>query len=80
MSRHLDGKVAAITGAASGIGLASTRAMIEEGARVVLVDRDRKALDKVCAELGEAALPLEIDLLDPVSCATLMPSIEKLTG
>jgi ribitol 2-dehydrogenase len=80
MSKHLEGKVAAITGAASGIGLASTRAMIEEGARVVLVDRDRTALDRVCTELGDAAIPLEIDLLDPASCATLMPSIEKLTG
>ena len=80
MGKHLEGKVAAVTGAASGIGLASTRAMIAEGARVVLVDRDRKALDAVCAELGSAAIPLEIDLLDPASCATLMPSIEKLTG
>ena len=80
MSKHLEGKVAAITGAASGIGLASTRAMIAEGARVVLVDRDQKALDKVCAELGDAAIPLVIDLLDAASCATLMPSIEKLTG
>ena len=80
MSKYLEGKVAAITGAASGIGLASTRAMIAEGARVVLVDRDQKALDKVCAELGDAAIPLVIDLLDAASCATLMPSIEKLTG
>lgn len=80
MSKYLEGKVAAITGAASGIGLASTRAMITEGARVVLVDRDQKALDKVCAELGDAAIPLVIDLLDAASCATLMPSIEKLTG
>ncbi len=80
MGKHLVGKVAAVTGAASGIGLASTRALIAEGARVVLVDRDRKALDSVCAELGGAAIPLVIDLLDPVSCATLMPSIEKLTG
>ena len=31
MVKHLEGKVAAITGAASGIGLASTRAMIAEG-------------------------------------------------
>ena len=38
MGKYLEGKVAAITGAASGIGLASTRAMIAEGARVVLVD------------------------------------------
>jgi ribitol 2-dehydrogenase len=80
MGKNLEGKVAAVTGAASGIGLASTRAMIAEGARVVLVDRDQKALNSVCAELGSAAIPLEIDLLDAASCATLMPSIEKMTG
>lgn len=80
MTKQLKGKIAAVTGAASGIGLASTKAMIAEGARVVLVDRDRRALDTVCTELGHAAIPLVIDLLDPASCATLMPSIEKLTG
>lgn len=80
MVRQLEGKVAAVTGAASGIGLASTRAMIAEGARVVLVDRDRAALDAVCAELGPAALPLVIDLLDPADCATLMPSVLGLAG
>ncbi len=80
MTQHLTGKVAAVTGAASGIGLATTRALIAEGARVILVDRDARALDKTCAELGGAALPLVIDLLDPASCASLMTSIEKLTG
>lgn len=80
MAKKLDGKVAAVTGGASGIGLASTKAMIAEGARVVLVDRDRDALNVVCKELGPAAIPLVIDLLDPASCATLMPGIEKLTG
>jgi len=80
MAKHLDGKVAAVTGGASGIGLASVKAMLAEGARVILVDRDKAALDAVCKEFGPAALPLVIDLLDPASCATLMPSIEELTG
>ncbi|CAK7255834.1 Ribitol 2-dehydrogenase [Shinella sp. WSC3-e] len=80
MVKQLEGKVAAVTGAASGIGLASTKAMIAEGAHVVLVDRDRNALDAVCADLGGAAIPLVIDLLDPADCATLMPAIERLTG
>ncbi|MCJ8024239.1 SDR family oxidoreductase [Shinella yambaruensis] len=78
--KQLEGKVAAVTGAASGIGLASTKAMIAEGAHVVLVDRDRNALDAVCADLGGAAIPLVIDLLDPADCATLMPAVERLTG
>ena len=65
MSLKLEGKVAAVTGGASGIGLASAKEMIAAGARVVLVDRDQAALDKVCAELGEQAIPLVLDLLNP---------------
>lgn len=80
MASELQGKVAAVTGGASGIGLASTRAMIAAGARVVLVDRDQAALKTISAELGEAAIPLVIDLLDAKSCASMMPSILEKTG
>ena len=76
----LQGQVAAVTGAASGIGLASARAMTEAGARVVLVDRDQAALDKACAELGPNALPLVLDLLDPKQCATLLQRVLDLAG
>ena len=44
MANELEGKVAAVTGGASGIGLASTEATLAAGARVVLVDRDEAAL------------------------------------
>jgi ribitol 2-dehydrogenase len=40
MAKELAGKVAVVTGAASGIGLASTEAMLAAGSRVVMVDRD----------------------------------------
>jgi ribitol 2-dehydrogenase len=80
MTNALTGKVAAITGAASGIGLATTKAMIAEGARVVLVDRDEAALDAICKELGDAAIPLVIDLLDPQDCATLLEQVLEKAG
>ena len=38
MAKELEGKVAAVTGGASGIGLASTEAMLAVAARVVVVD------------------------------------------
>ncbi|HSI42058.1 MAG TPA: SDR family oxidoreductase [Xanthobacteraceae bacterium] len=75
MSGRLEGKIAAVTGAASGIGLECAKAMIGEGARVVLVDRAADALAEVCAPLGEAAVPLVIDLTDPVSVAAMLPAI-----
>ena len=80
MSTRLDGKIAAVTGAASGIGRASAEAMIAEGARVVLVDRDEKALETLRERHGDAAMPLVVDLLDPTSCATLLPRILEEAG
>lgn len=80
MSGELEGKVAAVTGAASGIGRACTEAMLAAGARVVLVDRDEAALAAVCGRLGGAAIPLVLDLLDPQACAALLPRILAETG
>ena len=45
MANELEGKVAVVTGAASGIGLASSEAMMAAGARVVMVDRDEAGLN-----------------------------------
>ncbi len=72
---ELKGKIAAVTGAASGIGLASTEAMIAAGAKVILVDRDESALASVCERLGELAIPLVVDLLDAEQCAGLLEGI-----
>ena len=73
MAGALVGKVALVTGAASGIGLASTEALLAAGARVVLADRDEAALSAVCGRHGDAVLPLAIDLLDAQACASLVP-------
>jgi ribitol 2-dehydrogenase len=75
MQKILEGKVAAVTGSASGIGLASAEAMIAEGARVVLVDRDAASLAKLAEKHGDAVIPLVIDLLDAKTCKSLIPQI-----
>ena len=80
MTPHFQGKVAAVTGAASGIGRASTEALLAAGARVVLIDRDEKALITACAALGEHAIPLVLDLLDSKQCASLVPEILARAG
>lgn len=80
MAQDLSGKVAAITGAASGIGLECARALIAADVRVVLVDRAEDALKNVCAELGPNAIPLVIDLMKPASVATMMPQILEKAG
>ena len=80
MSHTLQGKVAAITGAASGIGLSTAEALLAAGATVVFVDRDTDALEKTCKRLGSNAIPLEIDLLNSSSCDGLLSSILQKTG
>lgn len=72
MANELIGKFAAVTGAASGIGLASSEAMLAAGARVVMIDRDAAALDRLREKHGDSVVPVVIDLLDPSDCARLL--------
>lgn len=80
MTDRLRDKVAVVTGAASGIGLASARAMLAEGATVVMADRDAAALEALRAGLGPAMHPLVVDLLDAADCATLVPRALAVAG
>ena len=50
------------------------------GARVALVDRDASRLAELQQELGAAAIPLALDLLDPSSCASMLPRILEKAG
>lgn len=80
MPESLSGKVAAITGAASGIGLECARAMLAAGAKVVLVDRAEDRLKALVAELGDNASAVVTDLLDPASVDRMMPEILEKAG
>ena len=80
MAQSLQGKVALVTGAASGIGLATTRALIGQGVRVVMADRDGAALDRLAGELGEAAMPQVTELLDAASCDAMVPEALAKAG
>jgi NAD(P)-dependent dehydrogenase (short-subunit alcohol dehydrogenase family) len=66
--RHRDRRVL-VTGAARGIGLATTARLVAEGARVALVDVDEAELARVAPELGQGALALTADVSDEGSIA-----------
>ena len=69
MSGRLDGKVAVITGAASGIGRESARRFAAEGARVCVVDLADEAGEAVAAEVG--GLYLHADVTDEDEVAAM---------
>jgi ribitol 2-dehydrogenase len=80
MSLDLAGRVTAITGAASGIGLECAKACLAAGACVVLIDRAEEKLKDLCSALGSQAIPLVIDLVNPNSVAGMLPQILDKAG
>lgn len=67
MDLDLSDRVFVLTGASRGLGLATARVLVAEGARVVIVARASDALDAAAAELGESAATLARDLADPAA-------------
>jgi len=69
--KKLEGRLALITGANRGIGLAIARAYVAEGARCVLAGRNAAALEKTAKEIGAAGvLPMDLDKPDSIRAAT----------
>lgn len=55
-TKRFEGKVAIVTGASRGIGLAIAQRLVDEGANVIITARGQEALDAAVAQLGDAAL------------------------
>ena len=72
MTSMLDGKVAIITGASSGIGEATARRFVEEGALVVVGDIQDEAGSALAAELGDACTYVHCDVTAEADVAALV--------
>ena len=73
------GKVALITGASRGIGLAITRALAQQGCRLVLIARKAQSLTEIRRELaddGKEVLTAACDIRDPASIAKLISAVK----
>ncbi len=84
MAGTLAGRVALVTGAASGIGLATARALGRMGAALALVDLDAERIAATAAhlraELGVDAVGEACDVADPEACARAHAALERAVG
>jgi len=80
MDRPLSGKVAVVTGASSGIGLAIARALAESGAILVVAARSTEKLEQAARDLGGAATAIPTDVTSTTEVDHLVDKAMKLHG
>jgi NADP-dependent 3-hydroxy acid dehydrogenase YdfG len=76
----LNGRVAAITGAARGIGKATAAAFVREGIKVAIGDLDHELAQQTAAELGHGTIALALDVTDRASFAAFLDTTEEQLG
>lgn len=77
---RMNGKTAVVTGGGTGIGLATAKRFIEEGAFVYITGRRQGPLDKAVAELGPNARAVRGSVSDPADLADLFATVKAERG
>src|SRR5689334_21276126 len=76
----LNNKTAVITGGNSGIGLATAKEFIKEGALVIIMGRDQKTLDSAVSELGSQATGIRGDITNAADLDKLFAEAKSRFG
>lgn len=76
----LHGKLAIVTGGASGFGAGIARRFVDEGATVVIADIDGDAANRLATDLGDRAHAAEVDLRDSDDVEAMIASAKDITG
>src|SRR5215510_11995899 len=80
MAKKLEGKVAVITGGNSGMGLATAKRFVEEGAYVYITGRRQKELDAAVKEIGKNVTAVQGDVANLADLDRLFAQIKKEKG
>lgn len=76
----LKGKAAVVTGGNSGIGLATAKEFVEQGAHVVISGRDQRTLDEAAREIGNGVLAVRADVAKLSDLDTLFAAVRGRYG
>ena len=80
MSVQLYGRRVVVTGASSGIGKATARAIVDAGGRVALLARRGEILEEIASDLGASAAVAEADVTDPTAVAGAVARAAEMLG
>jgi NAD(P)-dependent dehydrogenase (short-subunit alcohol dehydrogenase family) len=80
MGNKLEGKIAVITGGGNGIGLATTKRFVLQGAYVFIIDYNKKALDSAISEIGKNVVGIDGDISNLADLEKLYSVVKDQKG
>src|SRR5947199_4930047 len=80
ITKRLDGKIAVITGGSSGIGLATAKRFVDEGAYVFITGRRQSELDAAVSQIGQSVTGVQSDVSRTADLDKLYATVKEQKG